>query len=146
MAAFFNGAGRRSVAVHSDANSAPRATSLQALEAGELDTVFSVDMFNEGVDIPNVDTILMLRPTASAIVWTQQFGRGLRRAEGKDHLSVIDYIGNHRTFLNNARVLLDAGPGDRDLALVLERVRNGTLALPPGCEVTYELEALEAMA
>ncbi len=145
MADFFNAAGRRSVAVHSGANSAPRATSLQALGAGDLDTIFSVDMFNEGVDVPNVDTVLMLRPTASAIVWTQQFGRGLRRAEGKHHLSVIDYIGNHRTFLNNARVLLDAGPGDRDLALILERVRNGTLGLPPGCEVTYELEALDLL-
>ncbi len=145
MAGVFNAAGRRSVAVHSGPASAPRSSSLQALGAGELDTVFAVDMFNEGVDVPAIDTILMLRPTASAIVWTQQFGRGLRRAEGKDHLSVIDYIGNHRAFLNSARVLLDAGPGDRDLAISLERARDRTLELPAGCEVTYDLEALDVL-
>lgn len=145
MADFFNAAGRRSVAVHSGQTSAPRSTSLQALEAGDLDIVCAVDMFNEGVDVPSIDTILMLRPTASAIVWTQQMGRGLRRSEGKDHLTIIDYIGNHRTFLNNARVLLDCGPGDRDLALSLEKARDGRLSLPVGCEVTYDLEALDML-
>ncbi|HZK99057.1 MAG TPA: DUF3427 domain-containing protein, partial [Caulobacteraceae bacterium] len=145
MAGFFNDAGQRSVAVHSGPTSAPRTTSLQALEAGDLDIVCAVDMFNEGVDVPAIDTILMLRPTASAIVWTQQMGRGLRRSAGKDHLAIIDYIGNHRTFLNNARVLLDCGPGDRDLALSLERARDHALSLPPGCEVTYDLEALDML-
>ena len=145
MADFFNAAGRRSVAVHSGPTSAPRATSLQALESGEIETLFAVDMFNEGVDVPNIDTILMLRPTASAIIWIQQFGRGLRRSPDKDHLDVIDYIGNHRTFLSSARVLLNCGPGDRDLLLSLEKAREGTLSLPPGCEVTYELEAFDLL-
>ena len=65
--------------------------------------IFSVDMFNEGVDVPNIDTVLMLRPTDSAVIWMQQFGRGLRRAPGKPFLKVIDYIGNHRSFLMKLR-------------------------------------------
>ena len=145
MSDFFNRSGRRSVAVHSGATSAPRFAALQALEVGDLDVVCAVDMFNEGVDVPAIDTILMLRPTASAIVWTQQIGRGLRRSVGKDHLNIIDYIGNHRTFLNNARVLLASGVGDRDLALSLENARKGSLTLPAGCEVTYDLEALDIL-
>ena len=80
MAAFFKDQGLRAVAVHSGPTSAPRAASLEQLEAGELDIVFAVDMFNEGVDLPTLDTVMMLRPTESKILWLQQFGRGL--AEG----------------------------------------------------------------
>ena len=71
--------------------------------SGELDVIFSVDMFNEGVDVPNIDTVLMLRPTESTVIWMQQFGRGLRKAPGKPFLKVIDYIGNHRSFLMKLR-------------------------------------------
>jgi superfamily II DNA or RNA helicase/HKD family nuclease/diadenosine tetraphosphate (Ap4A) HIT family hydrolase len=98
MAAFFFDRGIRAAAVHSGAHSAPRASTLKQLTKGELEIVFVVDMFNEGIDLPNIDTVLMLRPTESRILWTQQFGRGLRVAPGKDYLRVIDYIGNHRTF------------------------------------------------
>ena len=80
----------------------PRADSLTRLQAGELDVLFAVDMFNEGVDLPNVDTVLMLRPTESLILWLQQLGRGLRWRRGK-RLKVVDYIGNHRSFLGKAR-------------------------------------------
>ncbi|MGS4768197.1 helicase-related protein, partial [Acinetobacter baumannii] len=71
----------------------------------ELDIVFAVDMFNEGVDVPTVDTVLMLRPTESTIIWLQQLGRGLRLAPEKERLVVIDYIGNHRAFLMKLRSL-----------------------------------------
>jgi superfamily II DNA or RNA helicase/HKD family nuclease/diadenosine tetraphosphate (Ap4A) HIT family hydrolase len=108
MAEFFRRAGVRAVAVHAGPNSAPRARSLEQLEAGELDVVFAVDMFNEGVDLPHVDTVLMLRPTESRVVWLQQFGRGLRFLPGKQ-LRVIDYIGNHRIFLTKARALFSLG-------------------------------------
>ncbi|PSJ39035.1 DUF3427 domain-containing protein [Allosphingosinicella deserti] len=145
MASFFVEQGLRAVAVHSGARSAPRASSLEALEAGELDVVCAVDMFNEGVDVPNVDTIMMLRPTESSVIWMQQFGRGLRRSEGKDRLRVIDYIGNHRIFLTKARTLLQCSPGDRALALQLEAITRGKISLPPGCEVTYDLEALDIL-
>jgi superfamily II DNA or RNA helicase/diadenosine tetraphosphate (Ap4A) HIT family hydrolase len=144
MAQFFNDRGVRAVAVHSGFTSAPRVTALEQLQAGHLDIVFAVDILNEGVDLPEVDTILMLRPTESTIIWLQQFGRGLRFSEGK-RLTVVDYIGNHRVFLTKARALLHVGEGNRPLALALDAIRNGRFTFPPGCEVTYELEALDLL-
>jgi superfamily II DNA or RNA helicase/diadenosine tetraphosphate (Ap4A) HIT family hydrolase/HKD family nuclease len=145
MADFFAEAGVRAVAVHSDATSAPRTASLERLETGELEMIFAVDMFNEGVDLPHVDTIMMLRPTESRIVWMQQFGRGLRKTEHKDHLTVIDYIGNHRTFLLKPQVLLAIEPSAAAVAEALTRAEAHTLDLPPGCEVTYDLRAIEIL-
>jgi superfamily II DNA or RNA helicase/diadenosine tetraphosphate (Ap4A) HIT family hydrolase/HKD family nuclease len=146
MAEFFVHQGVKSVAVHSGPSAAPRTESLEALEASELQVVFSVDMFNEGVDLPHVDTILMLRPTESRILWLQQFGRGLRRAEGKSHVNVIDYIGNHQTFLQPPMILL-AGGSDRpgELLMLLERLERGEAELPEGCSVTYELKVLNIL-
>ena len=145
MADFFETRGIRSAAVHSGTNSAPRVTALEKLQAGELQIVFAVDILNEGVDIPDIDTILMLRPTESSIVWLQQFGRGLRVSDGKEILTVVDYIGNHRIFLTKARTLLNVGEGDRALALALEAVEKKEAIFPPGCEVTYELQALSLL-
>ena len=87
---------------------------------------------------------MMLRPTESVILWLQQLGRGLRRLEDKT-LRVIDYIGNHRIFLTKVRALLDAGPGDRSLAMKLDEVVSGQFSLPAGCSVTYELEAIKML-
>jgi hypothetical protein len=145
MTEFFAEAGVKAVAVHSDTTSAPRTLSLERLKAGELEVIFAVDMFNEGVDLPNVDTIMMLRPTESRIVWMQQFGRGLRKAEHKDHLAVIDYIGNHRTFLLKPQVLLGLAPSAAAVADALTMAEAHTLELPPGCEVTYDLRAIEIL-
>ncbi len=149
MAEFFNARGIRSVAVHAGNESAPRATSLQQLASGELDVIFSVDMFNEGVDVPNIDTVLMLRPTESTVIWMQQFGRGLRKAPDKPFLKVIDYIGNHRSFLMKLRSV--AALADRNansigaLRSVLDEIRQQELNLPEGCSVTYELESIEIL-
>jgi superfamily II DNA or RNA helicase/diadenosine tetraphosphate (Ap4A) HIT family hydrolase/HKD family nuclease len=145
MADFFNEAGVRTLAVHSAASSAPRTASLEQLEAGDLDVIFAVDMFNEGVDLPHVDTIMMLRPTESRIVWVQQFGRGLRKAEHKSHLTVIDYIGNHRTFLLKPQMLLGLEPSAAAVAEALTRAEAHALELPPGCEVTYDLGAIDIL-
>ncbi len=145
MALFAQERGLRAVAVHSGETSAPRTSALKALEEGKLDIVFAVDMFNEGVDVPSIDTVLMLRPTESLLLWLQQLGRGLRRADGKSYLAVIDYIGNHRIFLTKARALLRAGVGERALRLALEAFDAGDIALPEGCEVTYDLEALDIL-
>jgi superfamily II DNA or RNA helicase len=146
MKRFFNDNGKRAAAVHSGSNSDPRAHSLERLQSGELDVVCAVDMFNEGVDLPDVDTVMMLRPTESAILWLQQFGRGLRYRIGKT-LKVIDYIGNHRSFLIKPRTLLAVNGGDAELAYALRLVSEGQGAaiLPPGCEVTYDLEAKEIL-
>ena len=140
MAEYSLSSGLRAVAVHAGPESSPRAHSLQALEDGTLDIIYAVDMFNEGLDMPNIDTVLMLRPTESRILWLQQFGRGLRALPGK-HLKVIDYIGNHRVFLTKARALLGLGDADADIAHALEALEIDALELPPECSVTYELEA-----
>lgn len=62
-----------------------------------LDMILTVDIFNEGVDIPSVNQIILLRPTQSTIIFLQQLGRGLRKFEGKDYLTVIDFIGNYKS-------------------------------------------------
>lgn len=146
MADFFVRNGLRAVSVHAGNSSAPRASSLERLSAGELDVVFSVDMFNEGVDLPSIDTVLMLRPTESTIIWLQQFGRGLRKSEGKDRLNVVDYIGNHRVFLTKARALLNCSNGDRSLLIKIDQFRRGEIRWPEGCEVTYDLKSLDILS
>jgi superfamily II DNA or RNA helicase/HKD family nuclease/diadenosine tetraphosphate (Ap4A) HIT family hydrolase len=145
MAKFFQDAGVRAVAVHGGPSSAPRAGSMDALKRGDIEVIFAVDLFNEGVDIPDIDTVLMLRPTESKIVFLQQLGRGLRRAPGKDHLTVVDYIGNHRSFLAKPSMLLALPPGDGELRAALAGLRAGTYSLPPGCMVTYDLQAVSIL-
>lgn len=145
MARYFEAAGVRCASVHAGASSAPRALSLEQLAEGSLSVIFAVDMFNEGVDVPAIDTVMMLRPTESQIVWLQQFGRGLRKFQDK-RLTVIDYIGNHRSFLLKARTLLEIdGQASRELIAALQRAERGELDLPPGCEVTYDLEAMNIL-
>ena len=145
MADFFRSKGKRAVAVHSGADSAPRTISLEQLQAGELDIVCAVDMFNEGVDMPDLDTVMMLRPTESKILWLQQFGRGLRKANPEKRLAVIDYIGNHRTFLLKPQTLFSLAAGDQNIQNLLERIQAGTAELPAGCSVTYDLGAIDIL-
>jgi len=149
MAAFFEREGLRAVAVHAGSKSAPRATSLKQLADGEIDVIFAVDMFNEGVDVPAIDTVMMLRPTESTVIWLQQLGRGLRVTEGKERLTVIDYIGNHRAFLMKLRGLAALMNREAEskgsLREVLEGILGETLSLPPGCEITYDLAAVDVL-
>lgn len=85
----------RTVALTGDDSVAVREQRVAELESGELDYILTVDVFNEGVDIPSINQVVMLRQTQSSIVFVQQLGRGLRLSEGKDHLVVIDIIGNY---------------------------------------------------
>ena len=96
MATVFNAAGIASVAVDGGTDEAERARALDQLRIREINCIFAVDLFNEGLDIPQVDTILMLRPTQSATIFLQQLGRGLRRADDKAVLTVLDFIGQQR--------------------------------------------------
>ena len=89
MAEHFTRAGVSAAAVYSG-SVLGRAQALEKLEDGSLQVLFSVDLFNEGVDLPSIDTVLMLRPTESKILFLQQLGRGLRRHEGKQQLVVLD--------------------------------------------------------
>ncbi|MCA9793908.1 MAG: DEAD/DEAH box helicase family protein, partial [Candidatus Eremiobacteraeota bacterium] len=148
MADFFARAGLRAVSVHSGPTTAPRSDSLERLNRGELDILCCVDMFNEGVDLPRVDTVMMLRPTESRVLWLQQLGRGLRKSADKERLVVIDYIGNHRTFLRNVSTLLEelAGVNARsDAELRGALAELDALSLPPGCSVTYDLSAVDVL-
>ncbi|WP_142828604.1 DEAD/DEAH box helicase family protein [Planococcus soli] len=96
MNSFFQHKGVRSIALHGESHPQERKAARSKLDSGELDLIFTVDLFNEGVDIPKVDTLLFIRPTESLAVYTQQIGRGLRIAEGKSHCVIIDFIGNYR--------------------------------------------------
>lgn len=90
-----NGSRLRTVALTGEDSVARREAAVEELEAGLLDYIVTVDVFNEGVDIPSVNQVIMLRQTKSAIVFVQQLGRGLRKANGKEYLVVIDFIGNY---------------------------------------------------
>jgi hypothetical protein len=143
MSAFFVENGVSAVAVHSGETSAPRTSSLERLRDGSLDVICAVDMFNEGVDIPDLDTVMMLRPTESRIIWLQQFGRGLRKGAADKKLTVIDYIGNHKCFLVKAMALFNLIDDRHALSRMLDDIGRGEVELPPGCDVTYELEAID---
>jgi superfamily II DNA or RNA helicase/HKD family nuclease len=95
----FNSKGFKTIALTGDSGEDDRAQSIEKLESDDLnaklDYIFTVDIFNEGIDIPKINQIIMLRPTQSAIVFIQQLGRGLRKVEGKGYLTVIDFIGNY---------------------------------------------------
>jgi superfamily II DNA or RNA helicase/diadenosine tetraphosphate (Ap4A) HIT family hydrolase/HKD family nuclease len=146
MSDFFHARGIRSASVHSNRTSAPRHESIDALRAGDLEVIFTVDLFNEGLDVPDIDTVLMLRPTESPIVFLQQLGRGLRTLAGKDALTVVDFIGNHRSFLLKPRTLLSLGRREAPTTLqVLQALENKDFGLPAGCSVNYDLTVVDML-
>jgi superfamily II DNA or RNA helicase/SAM-dependent methyltransferase len=124
-------------------SSLSRGDALQRLTDGRLQVIFSVDLFSEGVDLPTIDTILMLRPTESKILFLQQLGRGLRRAEGKEKLVVLDFIGNHHAFLHKTQALAQAGATYRELAAFARRLEARRLELPDGCFINYDLALID---
>jgi len=99
LSALLNLRGYRTVALTGDSSEEERAKSIEKLESDnlneKLDYIFTVDIFNEGIDIPKINQIIMLRPTESAIIFIQQLGRGLRKIDGKSYVTVIDFIGNY---------------------------------------------------
>lgn len=146
MATRFNAAGVAALAVHSGPTSAGRDVALEQLEQGEVEVLFTVDLFNEGVDVPAIDTVLMLRPTESPIVFLQQLGRGLRRHPGKDRLDVVDLVGNHKGFMLKARLLAELGGRSAPSARqAVDALRDGDLELPPGCSVVVDTEVVELL-
>lgn len=99
MAKYFNNQGISAAAVYSGPKgeyTKERNEAINSLKKGELKVLFSVDMFNEGVDIPAIDTVLFLRPTESPTIFLQQLGRGLRKFKSKEYLNVLDFIGNYK--------------------------------------------------
>jgi superfamily II DNA or RNA helicase/HKD family nuclease/SOS-response transcriptional repressor LexA len=138
MADYFSRAGIRAVAVHSTSE-LPRNAALSQLRSGVLEVIFSVDLFNEGTDLPAIDTVMMLRPTESKILFLQQLGRGLRIFPGKAYLQVLDFIGNHKAFLNKPESLF----GMNSLKEFVLRQHAGDLPLPKGCYANYDLGVID---
>ncbi len=141
MARKFTEAGLESVALTGDDPPDVRRVALRNLQAGRLRCIFSVEVLGEGVDVPDVDCVLLLRPTASATVFTQQLGRGLRRAQDKSHLTVIDLIGQHRRefrFEDRLAAILDRRRGP-----ILEQVSAEFPFLPAGCTMDLDRQSCE---
>ncbi len=141
MAEEFSKRGIPSVAVYSNANgtySEDRGKALEKLKNGEIKVIFSVDMFNEGIDITSVDMVMFLRPTESPTVFLQQLGRGLRKSKGKEYLNVLDFIGNYEK-AGRVRFLL-AGTNETD-----EKNYRGAdrIQVPDDCLIDFDMKLID---
>ena len=142
MAKQFSQAGFEAAAVYAG-STLGRTDALGRLRDGRLAVIFCVDLFNEGLDLPGIDTIMMLRPTESKILFLQQLGRGLRLNDGKDKLVVLDFIGNHQGFLHKPQALFGVGASFKQMAEFARKVESNRLELPEGCYVNYDLQIIE---
>lgn len=141
MARHFSTAGIPSIAVTGETPANAREAALKSLATGELRVVFTVDLFNEGVDIPTVDALFLLRPTDSPTLFLQQLGRGLRRHAGKSVCTVLDFVGRHRKeFQFHRRLGALLGGGRSSLA---HQVEQGFPFLPSGCHMQLDSVATQ---
>jgi superfamily II DNA or RNA helicase/HKD family nuclease len=143
MARVFNQHGIPSAAIWADTAGPERVQALRDLQDGRIRVLFSVDLFNEGIDIPSVDTLLMLRPTESATLFMQQLGRGLRRHEMKRTCTVLDFVGQHRAefrFDMKLCALFRIGRGTLE-----KQISQGFPFLPAGCHFELQKKAEETV-
>ena len=141
MAKEFCKRGIPAVAVYSNADGAfseDRSVAIEKLKNGEIKVIFSVDMFNEGVDITSVDMVMFLRPTESPIVFLQQLGRGLRKNKGKEYLNVLDFIGNYEK-AGRVRSLLTG----RTLAETQQYHPADRSAYPDDCLIDFDMKLID---
>jgi superfamily II DNA or RNA helicase/HKD family nuclease len=136
MAEQFRAVGISAVAIWGDSPMEERTAALRDLAAGRVNVVFTVDLFNEGVDVPSVDALLLLRPTESPTLFLQQLGRGLRRAREKALCTVIDFVGNHRREFRFDRKLRALLGGTR--REVERHVERDFPFLPSGCHMELD--------
>ena len=144
MAKEYSSRGITSVAVFSYASgeyTEKRNVAIQKLKNGEIKVIFSVDMFNEGVDITSVDMVMFLRPTESPIVFLQQLGRGLRKYRGKEFLTVLDFIGNYEK-AGRVRFLLEGKTGVQREGVHL----SDALQFPDDCLVDFDMKLIDLFA
>jgi superfamily II DNA or RNA helicase len=141
MARIFNERGVPSAAVWGDSKEDERRGALESLRDGKINVLFSVDLFNEGIDLPKVDTLLFLRPTDSPTLFLQQLGRGLRKAPDKHSCLVLDFVGQHRREFRFDRRLQALLGGSR--LHVGKQVESGFPFLPAGCHMELEPKARE---
>ncbi|WP_168123948.1 DEAD/DEAH box helicase family protein [Paenibacillus sp. HB172176] len=140
LADYFDSRGVSVISLHSGTVGMKRGEAIQKLAEGSLSVIFTVDLFNEGVDIPSVDTLLFVRPTESLTVFTQQVGRGLRLSENKSQCHIIDLIGNYR----NADVKLRLFD-EREAAPKLDKTAI-VAALPDGCDIQLDTMVIDLLA
>ncbi|GGM28011.1 type III restriction-modification system restriction subunit Res [Paraliobacillus quinghaiensis] len=141
MASYFNGRGIASIALHGESDKETRDSAKNALLKGEIKFIFVADLYNEGIDIPDVNTILFLRPTESLTVFLQQLGRGLRLAEDKECLTVLDFVGQaHKnySFEEKFRALIG-----KTKYSIKHYVDEGFSNLPKGSFIQLEKQAKE---
>ena len=143
MADRFNRYGIPAISLTGTSSDEERATAKKRLVSGEIHFIFVVDIYNEGVDIPEVNTVLFLRPTESLTIFLQQLGRGLRLAEGKECLTVLDYIGQANKKYNFEEKF--AALLDNTRHSVQQEIRNGFTAVPKGCYIQLEKKARQAI-
>ncbi|BEP27856.1 DEAD/DEAH box helicase family protein [Helicovermis profundi] len=140
MAKFFNKMNIPSIAVHSKSNNRDKA--LTDLKEGNIKIIFAVDIFNEGIDIRSLDTVLMLRPTESSIVFLQQLGRGLRLEKNKKFLTVLDFIGNYKK-INLAPILLSGKHKILSNSKInINKLLNNDF-LPDGCKINFDMQIID---
>jgi superfamily II DNA or RNA helicase/HKD family nuclease len=139
MATVFREAGLPAAALSGESSETERRERLDELRAGSLKAIFAVDLFNEGLDIPEIDTVLLLRPTESSTIFLQQLGRGLRRTRDKAVLTVLDFVGLHnRQFSFAARYRALTGlPQGR----LLKAIEQGFPFLPSGCQIILDRQS-----
>src|SRR5439155_17532463 len=128
--------GLPSIALTGESPDELRTAARDHLRARDVNFIFVVDLYNEGVDVPGVDTLLFLRPTESLTVYLQQLGRGLRLHEEKECLTVLDFIGAQRRefrFAPRLRALSTDPTGKLD-----HEIEAGFLHLPAGCSIRLE--------
>ena len=136
MTQVVNDAGIRAATVVGDTRTADREAAISDLRSGAIQALFTVDVFNEGVDVPAINTVLFLRPTESSTVFLQQLGRGLRRAKDKPVLTALDFVGHHRTeFRFDQRFRAMTGSTRTELVRDIER---GFPFLPAGTQIVLD--------
>ena len=142
----FNNRGYNTIALTGESDEETRKEAIEKLESkskNKLDYIFTVDIFNEGIDIPKVNQILMLRPTNSAIIFVQQLGRGLRKAKDKEYVTIIDFIGNYQ---NNYLVPIALyGDTSYNKDTLRKMISGGSRMLPGNSTINFDKVTKEAI-
>ena len=140
LSQLFNLSGLKTIHISGSTKNEEREKAIRLLESDDItekiDYIFTVDVFNEGIDIPKLNQIIMIRPTESAIIFIQQLGRGLRKASGKDYLTIVDFIGNH----NNNYLIPIALYGDTSYNkdTVRKLISEGSKMLPGSSTINFD--------
>jgi superfamily II DNA or RNA helicase/SOS-response transcriptional repressor LexA len=137
LSAGINKQGLKTIALSGEDSELRREQAMKDLESDALDYILTVDIFNEGIDIPSVNQIIMLRPTQSAIIFVQQLGRGLRKIKQKDYLTVIDFIGNYK---NNFMVPIALyGDTTYNKDTIRKLMTSGSSLIPGTSTINFDL-------